>query len=148
MKVNKKLNSKRCQKSLKNIFGLKDCRVNLTKLSKERIQRYLVGSTGINYNCNIHFKINRDGDVVAVRESGTKVPMTITITEFLDPKPSYNLRATSTKTGPNEAKKVGKCSAVAVISVSVRKNQLWNQCKKTRDESKIVESSIVFAKQV
>lgn len=80
--------------------------------------------------------------------------MSITISTKLS-KPTdnsdkhYNLRrAGATATTTEEKAPAKKCSAVAVITVAGRKNQLWAMCKKARDEGKIVEGSIVFAKQV
>lgn len=80
MKVNRKPSSDQEEKSR---FGIKDVRVNLIRLNKETIRRYLEGSNDINYN--LFFTI-RNGNVSSVRDSGTTIPMTITITSIV-PKP-------------------------------------------------------------
>lgn len=79
MKVDKKLIPKNRKQSA---FVIKDCRVNLIKLNKETIRKYTeIRSNNINYN--VQLKINRDGCVSIVEETGFAVPMTISVTSSL-----------------------------------------------------------------
>lgn len=133
---------------------MKDCSIKLNRLSLSTIQRYIDPPTQI-INCNVSVII-KDGKVLKIQQSGLKIPIGITVSKIENPKPSdefnlYNLRGQKTTARPTSTdKKVPgkKCTTVAVINPSVRKNQLWSECKKARSADKLIQNVIVFAKQV
>lgn len=130
MKVKQKSTSKRGETPL----GIKYPRVNLTRLSQGTIRKYTENVV----DCNLYLNI-KEGKVVAVRDSGTKIPMTITVKSIISKPPKnrskYNLRATekATEKETNEKKPAKNCLAVAVIGAAARKNQLWSLAKKKQE---------------
>lgn len=141
MKV-KKVKSIKCNKSK---FGLKDLRVNLTRLDKETVKRYLKSVDVNSFNFCIKIK---NGKIEFGNEIGAIVPMTITIsTSIQRPENKYSLRV-RTASQKIETKVPKPKNAVSEISVSVRKQQLWASCKRAVNKSKLIVGSIVFGKQV
>lgn len=144
MKVKKALTSRIDEKKLS-----KDLCVKLTRLSKETIRRYLISS--FDPNCMLYLNI-KDGKVLKVQHSGTKIPMTITVNSTIS-KPdesanTYNLRKVKKKEEEEEKKALKKCTAVAIIGTAVRKNQLWSLVKKDCNKAVLIEGAVVFGKQV
>lgn len=142
-----KKTSKQSQKS-KEIFGIKNVKVKLNRLSQSTIQKYLENSN--DRNCDLYLNI-KDGKVVKIKEAGLKIAMTITVNSII-PKPpennSYSLRA---KKNPKEDEKKpakAKCTTVAVLGNSTRKNQLWSMSKKSQKKSMLTVGAVVFGKQV
>lgn len=145
MKVAKKILTKQSEKSL---FGVKGVSVRLTRLSQETIQKYM--NIPAENNCNIYLNI-KDGRVMKVKQSGIKIPITITvkatIPESAEKLNTYRLRERK-KTEEEGKKHVKKCSTVAVIGATVRKEQLWSIVKKARNDALLNEGAVVFGKQV
>lgn len=64
---------------------IKNCRVNLTRLTPDIIQQF----TGVDLNkpnniINLRLKINRSGQVSCIRDLGPNIPVTVTIAETHD----------------------------------------------------------------
>lgn len=140
-----KVKKVRTIKDNKSNFGLKDLRVNLVRLDRETIRRYVKSAAVDNFNLCIKIK---NGKVEFGRESGTTVPMTITISSLCRSKPNeYSLR---TRSAPlkKEIEVPRPKNSLSEMTLSVRKNQLWASCKRAVDKSKLIEGSIVFGKQV
>lgn len=153
---------------VKSKLGLKDLRVNLTRLDKNIIHR-LMGIPEPNVNCNIKIRI-KNGEVTCIKDPAQTIPMTITVTSVYpsslptaftksslsnQPNPSvpevqsscnqYSLRVRNAV----QPKKLEPKSSTTVceISVSLRKRQLWCSCKKLVDKGKLVIGAVVFGKQ-
>lgn len=144
---------------VKSRLGIKDLKVNLIRLDKETIHRFmgLAEQTVVNYNLSLRMK---NGDISRICDSGAYVPMVITIESIhatsKQPVPStYNrdqankyslrIRIPEKKTEKPAQKST---TTVSVVSTSVRNRQLWANCKKMIDKGKIIEGAICFAKQV
>lgn len=138
---------------VKSKLGLKDLRVNLTRLDKNIIHR-LMGIPDPNVNCNIKIRI-KNGEVTCIKDPAQTIPMTITVTSVYpsnQPNPSvpevqsscnqYSLRVRNAV----QPKKLEPKSSTTVceISVSLRKRQLWCSCKKLVDKGKLVIGAVVF----
>lgn len=149
---------KKLTSSTKSRFGIKDLRVNLTRLNKETLHRFM-GLTKpiVNYNLSMRM---RNGEVSHVHDSGTDVRMLIMITSIrrLDQprdqpmsnnsqKNTYSFRNRVPHVHVEKPKKIA-ITTVAVVSNPVRSRQLWAFCKKLVLKEKLVEGAIVFAKQV
>lgn len=128
----------------KSKFGLKNLRVNLIRLDRETIERYLVAD---DKTFNVGIKI-RNGRFKITHQSGPK-PMTVTISSLSNPFPQneYSLRARNAPQ-KNETKNSKPKGVLSEITVSVRKQQLWTACRRAVNASKLIEGSIVFGKQV
>lgn len=133
---------------------MKDCRVNLIRLDKSTIDRYLrVKPTQINYNlCLKIVNRNNEDHVSVIEESGTYVPLTITITSIhiQEKTDKYQLRARKPATKPETKpiKNVPNTKAVSVLGVNLKKKIFWANCKKAVNKSKLIENAFVFGKQV
>lgn len=126
------------------VIKTKDLSVNLIRLDKETINRMmgLTTPTVVNYNLSLRIK---NGEISRICESGTYVPMIITLQQNLTNKYSLRIRA---EEKPKKQAKKSKTTTVGVISNTVRNRQLWAECKKLAVKEKLVEQAIVFAKQV
>lgn len=133
-------------KSDKSKFELRDLRINLTRLDKETIRRHLGLADVQTFNVHI---VLRNGKIEIGQASGTIVPMTISISTHSDqsPEKKYSLRARNAPL-KIETKLPKPKNVVSEISVHVRKQQLWANCRRAVDKSKLIEGSIVFGKQV
>lgn len=90
----KKKNVSTSKRSEKTLSVIKNVKVKLTPLSPDTIRRYLESSA--DRNCSSTNSGSKNKTVLKVRESGIKIPMTITVKSIIS-KPTvspitYNLR--------------------------------------------------------
>lgn len=129
---------------VKSRMGIRDLNVNLIRLDKETIKRImgLTTPTVVNYNLCLRIK---NGEISRICESGTYVPMVITLQPNRTKRYSLRIRA---EEKPKKPAQKSKTTTVGVISNAARNRQLWMECKKLAVKEKLVEQAIVFAKQV
>lgn len=154
------------QSNKKNVLGIKELRVNLTRLTKERINKLLndpAKENVINYNFSLKFKDNKwqctnhPSSIAPIISSGGNILISLrkTVTSanqntvhISSMTPAYNLRQRSDKK-PTEIKatKKPKPTTISELSVTLQKKRLWAACKQEVQKSALILNAIVFAKQ-
>lgn len=133
---------------------LKDVRVKLTRLSKETINKMLGKNTNVdkNYNLLITMEngiwkcIEKSGSIVSVVSNNT-ITLSLRKPVVEEKSNSYGLRH---KPGANTLKKTGHkvpSTTLSEISIAMQKRNVWSNCKKMLNKSKLTENAIVLAKQ-
>lgn len=164
-----KLKKKHSRSESKNLFGIKECRVNLTRLNPKTIRAYLDGGKStVSSDCenyNFLFKFSRS-KWICVKNTSTVRPITtesgtIVISlqsstqEIIGKEEQPKLEAAENKVQFEAEQPVSAVEihfkpsqmTISELSIATQKRNLWKMCKSLCDNFKLVDGAIVFAKQ-
>lgn len=164
MKLRRRMNEKS-----EKILGIKDCRVNLIRISRKTIERMIGNNNNsepATKNFNFRLKFNQgnwicvnhpDNVVPTISSNGTisisihnSEPSSTDVPESSSSSPlsfKNKLRPRQEKVPVVSLKKLVPTTTISEISVSVQKNNLWSACKRKANKTALIEGSFVFAKQ-
>lgn len=165
------------QNTPKKVFGIKETRVNVIRLTKVQIDSMInevAAKETTNYNFSLKFEKNgwvctshpelivpviskQKNIFISLRKSNKLTKNNVSCAAstsdhgILPAKVAYRLRSRHQKLVKNIPLKISKpvpTTTVSDLNAHVQKRTLWDACKKKVNVFAVIEGALVFAKQV